>query len=208
MGFDLVIATRNKGKIREIKELLNNLDMNLTCIEDYPEMPEIIEDGDSFEANAKKKAIAVTKWTGKIALADDSGLEVDYLDGAPGINSARFEDSAEKKLTDAQRNQKLLKLLANVPIDKRTARFRTVIAIAQVTSPNEETIVVDGKCEGIISLEAKGESGFGYDPVFIPLGYDNTFAELGLDVKNKLSHRSIALCKAIDILSLIYSKRS
>lgn len=208
MGFDLVIATRNKGKIREIKELLNNLDVNLTCIEDYPEMPEVIEDGDSLEANAKKKAIAVTKWTGKIVLADDSGLEVDYLDGVPGINSARFGDSAEKKLTDSQRNQKLLKLLAGVPIDKRTARFRTSIAIAQVASPNEEIIVVEGKCEGIISLEAKGESGFGYDPVFIPLGYDNTFAELGLDVKNKLSHRYIALCKAIEILSLIYPKSS
>lgn len=194
MSFELVIATRNAGKLKEIKKYLNHLEVNLSCLKDYPHLPEIVEDGDSFEANARKKAVVVAKYTGKLSLADDSGLEIDYLNGAPGISSARFGGNG---LTDRQRSERILALLDGVPMEERTARFRAVIAIAE---PDGRVKIVEGKCEGEISLEIRGKSGFGYDPIFMPAGYNQTFAELGIEIKNRLSHRGEALRKVMPIL--------
>lgn len=188
----LVLATNNKGKVRELKELLN--DIEVLSLADFPQIPEIIEDGTTFAENAVKKAREIARITESIALADDSGLEVDYLDGQPGIYSARF---AGEEKDDSKNNAKLLELLKGVPESKRTARFRCVIAIA---TPLGETYTAEGTCEGSILSAPEGNDGFGYDPLFYVPEYDKTFAQLDMNIKNKISHRGIALNKAKDIL--------
>lgn len=187
----LVIATKNKNKIKEIRDLLKDLSLEVIGLEegDWP-VPKIVEDRKSLKENAIKKAKAVARATGELTLADDSGLEVDVIDGQPGIYSSRF---AGENATDRDNNMKLLQVLKDIPIARRTAQFRCAVAIAQ----NPKNIeVVEGVCRGVIGLEERGNSGFGYDPLFVYPDYNKTFAELGLGVKNKVSHRARALEKA------------
>jgi len=192
----LVLATRNRDKVREIKRALEDLDIEILSLLDFPEMPEIVEDGKTFEENALKKARAVAQFTGLPALADDSGLEVDYLGGAPGVFSSRF---AGEKATYEDNNLKLLELLRGVPLEKRRARFRCVLALVN----GESTQVVEGRCEGFITEEPRGEGGFGYDPIFYSPELGKTFAEVGSDLKNKVSHRGRALRKMKEVLKTI-----
>lgn len=199
MSLNLVVATRNKKKLSEIRTLLAELDFKVLSIEDFPNVPDVIEDGQTFEENAKKKAIEITQATGYLTLADDSGLEIDYLDGQPGVYSARF---AGKNATDEDRNNKVLELMRDVPTEARKARFRCAIAIAR---PDGYLKVVNGKCEGEIAFEARGNEGFGYDPIFIVTKYGKTYAELGMEIKNQISHRVLALKKAKDLLQSVNS---
>ncbi|MBU0700286.1 XTP/dITP diphosphatase [bacterium] len=188
----IVIASKNKGKIEEIKRLLGDAAVDVVSLSEYPDIPEIIEDGQTFEENAVKKATTVAKYTKEIALADDSGLVVDCLNGEPGVLSARF---GGENLDDNGRNQLLLERMKNS--DDRVARFICVIAIA---TPEGIMKTVHGSCEGTIADTHRGDHGFGYDPVFIPDGYTSTFAELGIGIKNKLSHRAKALERVGDVL--------
>jgi XTP/dITP diphosphohydrolase len=197
----IVIATRNAHKVDEIRQILGSQIRFLT-LRDFPDAPAVVEDADTFAGNSCKKATELAKWLAHrtdlqddaFVLADDSGLEVDALNGAPGVHSARFaaDDKSKGNSADADNNAKLLRLLEDVPADKRTARFRCVIALASLNQPNEAK-VFDGACEGRIGFTARGSSGFGYDPLFTPNGYQQTFAELGDLEKNKLSHRAKAL---------------
>lgn len=191
---DLVLATTNQNKIAEICQILNGKNLNIITMNDIPSLPEVEEDGLTFEENARKKALTIAKLTGRLTLADDSGLMVDALNGRPGVLSARYSgDDA----TPLKNNEKLLNELKDVPMKKRTARFVCVIAIAR---PSGKVSVVEGRCEGLIARELRGKQGFGYDPLFIVPDRDKTFAELGAAEKNKISHRAIALEKAAQIL--------
>ncbi len=196
----VVIASTNKGKIDEIRRMLADLRIKFLSIENFPHLPVIVENGTTFEENAIKKAKTVCEWTGKITIGEDSGLEVDCLGGAPGIKSARFGGDG---LTDTERNIRLLKLLKGISLGERRARFKCVLAIA---CPDGRINTVCGECQGLISLEVRGNQGFGYDPIFIPDGYSKTFGELGSEIKDKLSHRLVALSKAKEILLDIISK--
>lgn len=189
----IIAASQNKDKIREIEAIAKKFDMEVVPRDDagVPKI-EIEEDGETFEENSYKKASEIMKLCGEPTIADDSGLMVDYLGGAPGIYSARF--SGENATYDSN-NEKLLSLLSGVPYEERTAKFVTVITLVY---PDGETIVARGECPGHIALEkreGKDGAGFGYDPVFIPEGYDKTFAELGTDVKNQIGHRARALAE-------------
>jgi len=221
-----LIATRNAHKVGEIRAILGSQYRYLT-LNDFPDAPKVIEDAGTFAGNATKKAVELAKWLNgtrnaelgtrnMFVLADDSGLEVDTLNGAPGVHSARFAglDSGQPDNSpDAENNAKLLRLLKDVPLEKRTARFRCVIALTPVeratpTTQHEssspvcfadelemQTEIFDGTCEGWMELAPRGQGGFGYDPLFIPNGYQQSFAELGEEIKNQLSHRSKALAK-------------
>ncbi|WP_066639180.1 XTP/dITP diphosphatase [Desulfolucanica intricata] len=196
----LVLATRNQGKVRELRELLQDLGVEVISLEEYKDFPEIEEDGTTFKENAIKKARETAGFTGLISLADDSGLEVDYLGGEPGVHSARF---AGEPKDDKANNEKLLKLMEGVPLTRRTARFRCVVAIC---GPKGEVHTAEGTCEGIIGTDLRGEQGFGYDPLFYLPDYEKTFAELDLSIKNKISHRGRALLKAKDIITKMLSE--
>ena len=214
-----VIATRNRHKVGEIAAVLGP-DFRYLMLADLPGAPAVIEDAATFAGNAAKKAVALARWRagrppageGMLVLADDSGLEVDALAGAPGVFSARFAamDAGQAgNSTDAENNAKLLRLLAGVPPERRTARFRCAIAVAPVSAPGREpsspvcyadeielaTRVFEGVCEGRILLSPRGGHGFGYDPLFQPDGFEQTFAELGEAVKNGISHRARALAR-------------
>jgi XTP/dITP diphosphohydrolase len=191
----LVLATRNPGKVRELSQLLSPLGYEVLSLEHFPGVPEVVEDGATFRDNAVKKATAVARHTGQLALADDSGLEVDYLGGAPGVHSARFAGEGHD---DRANNEKLLRLLAGVPPEKRTARFRCVVAVA---TPEGKVLTTEGTCEGIIAEEPRGEGGFGYDPLFYVPSCGKTFAELEPEVKNRISHRGRALALMREILA-------
>ncbi|HLR65079.1 MAG TPA: XTP/dITP diphosphatase [Pseudogracilibacillus sp.] len=184
---ELIIATHNKGKVKEFKQLLNDLPIQIYSLHDFPEVDEIEETGSTFHENAQLKAETIARQFQKSVLADDSGLVVDALNGAPGVYSARY---AGEHATDDDNIAKLLQSLQQTADADRTAHFICVLAFAQ---PEKETSFHEGKCFGRIIKETKGEQGFGYDPVFVPRDYDKTFAELSSDVKNKLSHRSQAL---------------
>ena len=190
----IVIASKNKGKIEEIKRYLSDTPIEVVSISEYPYLPEIIEDGHTFEENAAKKAIFVAEYTKEIALADDSGLEVDCLHGEPGVLSARFGGN---NFDDSGRNQLLLERMKNIPLADRTAHFTCAVAIVD---PGGWIKIVKGQCHGSIDCVQRGEQGFGYDPVFIPDGYTSTFAELGIEEKNKFSHRALALEKVRGVL--------
>jgi len=181
----VVLATKNKDKVFEIEKILAGLDVELLTLEDFPDCPDTIEDGKTFEENAIKKAKTVFDYTGFPSLADDTGLEVDALDGEPGVYSARFsgEDANYSK-----NNDKLLNVLKNVPDEKRDAQFRCVAVF--LNEHIKET--AEGICRGKILKELRGDKGFGYDPLFLyePLGL--TFAEISVEEKNKISHRSKA----------------
>lgn len=196
----LVLATRNRGKVKELQELLAGTGLDVVSLDSFHGIPEVVEDGDTFQANAVKKARQVAEATGEVTLSDDSGLEVDYLGGAPGVISARF---AGAEHDDEANNRKLLDLLSGVPWEKRTGRFRCVVAIAV---PGGKTETVEGTCEGIITTEPRGDKGFGYDPLFFVPEYEKTFAELDAIEKNLISHRGKALTKALDVLKRLIAR--
>ncbi len=191
---ELVLASGNKGKLAEFQRLLDGLDVQVHSMKEYPQIGEIVEDGSSFHENALIKARAVCEATGLAAMADDSGLVVDALDGAPGIYSARF---AGEQKSDADNNAKVLELLKDVADENRTARFFCCIAIVL---PDGREYTVTGTCEGTILHELQGEGGFGYDPLFYVAQFDKTFAELSMEEKNSISHRGNANRKAVDII--------
>lgn len=184
----IIAATKNKHKIEEIQAITKEFGMEVVSRDDagVPDK-EVEEDGDTFEENSEKKAREVMDICGEITIADDSGLMVDALGGAPGVISARF---AGEDGNDQKNNEKLLALLADVPPEKRTARFVSVITMVY---PDGRKIVARGECEGHMIYHPKGSNGFGYDPLFVPLGYDRTFAELSGEEKNRISHRAVAL---------------
>lgn len=187
----LVIATRNPHKLEEIRAIFDSEGLEICSAFDFPHIPDVIEDRDTLEGNAIKKAVEICKATGLPALADDSGLEVEALGGEPGVYSARWSGEG---CTYADNNAKLLRELSGK--SNRRAQFRTVIALAR---PGEEPQTVEGSVQGIIIEELRGDQGFGYDPLFMPDGYNQTFAELPADVKNKISHRARALRAAAHV---------
>jgi XTP/dITP diphosphohydrolase len=218
----LLVATRNAHKAGEIRALLGDPFRYLT-LNDLPGAPKVIEDAATFAGNATKKAVELARWLSAthpsklknqncLVLADDSGLEVDALNGAPGVHSARFaarETGTSDNSPDSDNNKKLLRLLEQVPREKRTARFRCVLALtpcAPLSTPGAspvcnadefelQTQLFEGACEGKISFAPRGHGGFGYDPLFVPEGFEQSFAELGEDVKNRISHRAQAMQK-------------
>ena len=191
----LILATRNKAKTQEIAHILQDLPLEIFSCLDFPHVPPIIEDGETFRENAVKKAEGVSSYLRMPALADDSGLEIEALGGRPGVLSSRFAGSEGN---DADNIWKVLDLMKDVPEHRRRARFRCVIALAQ---PGQATKTVEGECSGIIAFEPRGTSGFGYDPIFIFPECNKTFAELGEEVKNRISHRAKALTLAKTLLT-------
>ena len=187
---ELLVATRNKKKLQEIRQILADLPFHVTSLDDYEGLPAIVEDGLTFEQNAIKKAATIAIYTKKLVLGEDSGLEVPVLKNGPGVFSARY---AGPGATDAKNNTKLLRVLRGVPLKKRGARYRCAVALADGRGL---VGVVSGSCCGVIGPRPKGTFGFGYDPLFVIPKYGRTFAELGPDVKHKMSHRFRALKKA------------
>jgi XTP/dITP diphosphohydrolase len=192
----LLVATNNPGKIREYEELLKGWPIEITFPAQEGLLLEVEECGETFEDNACIKALAYAQASGLLTLADDSGLEVDVLGGAPGVHSARY---AGTSANDVDRYCKLLTVLKDVPAGKRSARFRCVVALAQADGSIH---TADGTCEGEIGFTPRGEHGFGYDPIFLVKGYDGqTMAELLPEVKNRISHRARAMTAARPILA-------
>ncbi len=217
-----IVATRNSHKVAEIRAILGG-EFHYLTLNDFPGASPTVEDANTFSENATKKALELADWIAKnpnkkldgqnpFVLADDSGLEVDALNGAPGVYSARFaaiDSGVTGNSSDAENNEKLLRLLEKIPMEKRTARFRCVIALTPIISPTNEsqspacfaseaelrTEIFEGTCEGRIAFAPSGQGGFGYDPLFVPDGFDKSFAELGESEKNKISHRANALEK-------------
>jgi len=193
----ILIATRNRDKIREITAKLASLGVTVKSFLDFSEIPEVIEDGETLEANALKKAETGFKSTGIPTLADDTGLEVDALGGAPGVFSSRY---AGEEATYSDNRRKLIDAIKDVPDDKRQAAFRTVVTIYDEKGSTQ----VEGKCDGIIIAEERGDGTFGYDPVFYVPEYGQTFAEMDLKLKNKISHRGLAFGKAMEVIKEIW----
>lgn len=183
----LVLATRNKGKLKEFQELLRDFPVEIRSLADFGPIPEVVEDGETFDDNAYKKALFTAKILGIPAIADDSGLVVEALDGAPGVRSARY---AGEKATDAENTAKLLKEMA--ALTDRRAAFECVISIAVPSGP---ALTYTGRCEGEILTEARGSDGFGYDPVFFRPDLGKSFAELSMAEKNRISHRGRAMAE-------------
>jgi len=184
----IIAATKNKHKIEEIQAITKEFGMDVVSRDDagVPDV-EVVEDGNTFEENSEKKAREIMELCGEITIADDSGLMVDALGGAPGVISARF---AGEDGNDEKNNEKLLRLLSTVKEEDRTARFVSVITMVY---PDGRKIVARGECEGHMIYQPRGDNGFGYDPLFVPAGYDKTFGELSGEVKNQISHRAAAL---------------
>ncbi len=195
----IVIATANVHKLNEIIHIMQNPSWHFFSLRDFPEIPPIAETGSTFHENALLKARTVFRHTSLLTLADDSGLEVEALNGAPGVYSARF---AGTESDYAANNRKLLDSLRNIPPQKRGAQFRCVAA---VVGPNVER-TVEGVVRGHIIEELRGSGGFGYDPLFIPEGYHQTYAELGEEIKNRISHRAIAFTKARKIIEELFNR--
>ncbi|MGQ9561501.1 MAG: XTP/dITP diphosphatase [Candidatus Oleimicrobiaceae bacterium] len=197
MGFStktLVLATRNPDKVREMRQVLADCGWEIVSLDQFPDAPEVVEDGVTAVANAIKKALAIARHTNLVALADDTALEVDALGGAPGVCSSRY---AGPGATYADNVRKLLRDLTGVPLEQRTARFRCVIAVAE----GERVKTVEGVCEGLITLAPRGDGGFGYDPVFLVPAMGRTFAEMSSEQKHSVSHRGEALRKAREVLA-------
>lgn len=194
---ELVVATKNQHKLREIKEILSGYPLTIKSLHDFEyEIPEVIEDGKTFSENASKKAIQIAQHTGFVAMADDSGLCVDILNGAPGIYSARYAGCGKN---DNDNIRKILNELSGFPLDKRSAHFHCAIALAH---PREGIIgIVEEQCQGLIAFEERGVNGFGYDPIFLSPEYNKTFAEITAEEKNKISHRAKALKKFKSLVS-------
>ena len=192
---ELVLATRNRHKGEELAALLGDLGITIRTLDEFPDAPDVVEDGETCEANAIKKARAIAEFTGLPAVADDTGLEVDALGGRPGVYAARY---AGEDATYEDNCRKLLRELAGVPCERRTARFLTVAAIAL---PSDGVQVAHGALNGVIAEEASGALGFGYDPVFFVPELGKTLAQLSAGQKNTISHRAKAFCKMREILS-------
>jgi XTP/dITP diphosphohydrolase len=201
-GDTVVIASTNPGKIAEVRQIMAGLPLVLLTSDEVGGWPEIEETGDTYLANALLKAHAVAAVTGKVALADDSGIEVDALDGAPGVRSARFSGA---QASDEDNNAKLIEALAGVPSERRGARYRCV---AVLVTPDGEEIAGIGSCEGRIGFEPRGTGGFGYDPWFIPERESRTMAELTAEEKHAISHRGKALRGLADKLRDLRGERS
>ena len=186
----IVAATQNKHKIEEIEAITRQFGMSIISRDEagVPKV-DIVEDGETFEENSYKKAYEIMKLCGRITIADDSGLEVDCLDGAPGVYSARF---AGVDGDDDANNKKLTELIKDVPYEERTGR---VVSVITMVFPDGEAIVARGEVEGHLLLEKRGQNGFGYDPLFVPQGYDETFGEIDPKIKNMISHRAGALAE-------------
>lgn len=204
---NIVIATHNQGKLREMNFLFNKFipnfeNVDLISLNNFKNIPDVIEDGKTFKENAVKKAVLTANFTNNIALADDSGLVVDALDGEPGIFSARYSG---ENATDENNIEKLLDKLKNIPKTSRTARFVCVIAIAM---PNKLLGTFEGVCNGLIGDKPRGNGGFGYDPVFIRTDCGKTFAELPHDVKNRISHRARAFEKSVRLIQKIIKENT
>lgn len=192
---EILIATKNKGKVKEFKALFNKFNVKVQSLHDFGDhFPEIEETGKTFKENAQLKAEEIAKLLNQAVIADDSGLVIDSLDGRPGVYSARY---AGERATDEENNEKVLQELAGIFEDKRTARFVCVLALA---TPGEETVFTQGTCEGTIATSPAGENGFGYDPIFIPDGYKITLAQLENEEKNRISHRFYALKSLEDVI--------
>ena len=194
----LLLATRNPGKVREITEILNDLPIQIQSLLDYPTVPTIIEDGKTLEENALKKARAAFEQTQLPSLADDSGLEVFYLNMEPGVRSARY---AGERATYDDNNKKLLLALQNTTEEQHRGQFHCVVAFVALGVEK----VVEGVCPGRIANKPRGAGGFGYDPVFIPDGFQQTLAELKPEIKNRISHRGIALQAIKDFLTSYFA---
>lgn len=190
----IVLATNNKDKIKEIKKILSGLKAEILTLEDFPNFPKVEETGKTLEENATLKAKTIFQFTGLPSMADDSGLEVNALEGAPGVLSSRF---AGEHCSYRDNNRKLLSLMKDVSWGKRLARF---VCIVTLTKDLDHIITVKGEVEGIITFEERGENGFGYDPVFYLPQLDMTFAQLPLEEKNKISHRARAFAKAKELI--------
>lgn len=222
-SWTLIIATRNHHKVEEIRAILSG-PFEFRTLNDFPGAPTVVEDAPTFAGNATKKAVELADWLVAMGemkalweegtlfvLADDSGLEVDALGGAPGVHSARFaaldagSGASGGNSPDGSNNTKLLRLLGDLPLEQRTGRFRCVLALAAVRARGAEVAhlgrvgsgveLFEGTCEGRIAFEARGRGGFGYDPLFVPRGGEQSFAELGEEIKNRLSHRAQALAR-------------
>lgn len=209
MTHALVLATKNRGKLDELRALLRGLDVHVLGLGDVIQRPfDVIEDGATFEANALKKARAVATATTMLTLADDSGLEVDVLGGAPGVRSARY---AGEHATDAENNDRLVgALLAHETVGGRgpyAARFRCVLALIDPFVKSGEPFVVEGSCEGTLTTAPRGTNGFGYDPLFVVEGTDKTMAELSEDEKNRISHRAKAFAKMRLVIEKVIAER-
>jgi XTP/dITP diphosphohydrolase len=191
----IVLASGNRGKLEELTRILSPLGLELSYLKDYPEMPPVEEDGETFEENAVKKARAVCEALGEIVLADDSGLQVDCLNGAPGVFSARFSGAGAN---DEKNNEKLLRLLKGIPREKRGAGFVCVVALA---IPGGQIYTAKGTCRGVIRESPEGQSGFGYDPLFEIPDLGKTFSQLDSETKNRISHRGKALALMKEIIS-------
>ncbi len=185
---EIILATGNKHKVFEIKDILKDLGIAVKPMIEFDKYPEVVEDGNTLEENAVKKAAEVAKFFNKWALADDTGLEVAYLNGAPGVYSSRY---AGEDCSYDDNNQKLLKALSGVPSEERKAKFRCVIALSD--PKGNIHIISNGEINGFISMDLSGSKGFGYDPIFFVKEYNKTFAELGDGIKNEISHRALAL---------------
>lgn len=191
----LLVATRNKKKLAEIKGLLKDLNLRITSLDDYRNLPKIEEDGKTFEQNAIKKAVTIALYTKKLTLGEDSGLEVAALKNQPGVFSSRFSGP---QATDRKNNLKLLRLLRGIPLKKRKARYRSCVALAD----GKKLIYVgSGSCEGLIGFRSRGTFGFGYDPLFIIPKYQKTFGQLPAAVKDSMSHRASALKKLSPVIA-------
>jgi len=191
-SMEIVLATRNRKKVEEIRRILDGMDITVLTLDDFPFCPEVDEDDDSFEGNAIKKAIAISKCTGKMAVSDDSGLEVFALNGAPGVKSARYAGTIANDNTN---NNKLLADMKNLRTEKRGGRFVCVIALA---CPGGEICTFQGIIEGRIGEYPSGTMGFGYDPLFYPTGCEKTFGQMRPEEKDAISHRNEALNKLKD----------
>lgn len=204
MQIEILIATRNEGKAREIRCALACLPLTIRTLGDFPSVQEIEETGTSYEENAISKAVGYSAQTGLYAIADDSGMEVNALDGCPGFFSARYGGTG---LSDVERNQKLLSSLANIDSNRRAARFVSVAVLAQPAEGNANGArvlgVTKGVCGGAIAFSSRGKHGFGYDSIFIPDGHEHTFGELGDSIKNEISHRAHCMMQLQSVLKYL-----
>lgn len=196
----LVVATENRKKLEEIKDILKDLDFKIVSLADYPGFPRIVENGKTFKENAVKKAFKIAKFTGELTMGEDSGLCVKALNGAPGVRSARYSG---RDKNDDKNNRKLLKALEGLPIKKRSAYYACAVALADKKGLIK---VVEGRCRGRIAFIPEGSFGFGYDPIFLIPKYKKTFAQLGGAVKHKMSHRFLALVKTRKVLDAYFKK--
>ncbi|KPH70531.1 MULTISPECIES: XTP/dITP diphosphatase [Bacillaceae] len=195
----IIIATKNRGKAKEFKEFFIQKNIEaLSLLDIEKQLPDVDETGDTFEENASLKAEEISHILNKAVLSDDSGLVIDALDGRPGVYSARY---AGEDKDDEENVKKVLKELENIPEHDRNARFVCVLAIAR---PEGQTKLVRGECEGKIALFPSGDNGFGYDPIFIPDGYQQTMAELEPEEKNQISHRKLAMDKLDDLIDILF----